>query len=89
MTHDSDVFVTKKITNNDIYQKQIDLEKALAKHSSEQEKSFEEVNKRLDFTNGKIKFQRWLTGLVILGLGGLAAALAWGLNLLVHHIASK
>lgn len=53
MTKDNNIFLTKKITNEDIYK---DMQEFHRKNTEQHD----QIIKRLDTTNGKVKLGRWI-----------------------------
>lgn len=51
--HSNDTFITKKVTNNDIYNEIMNMKKV-------HEEQFAQIIKRQDTTNGKVKLNRWI-----------------------------
>jgi hypothetical protein len=67
MTKNNDTFLTKKITNNDMWQALQDIKAEQASQREENKKHFQDIADRQNFTNGKVKLSKWIasTALVL------------------------
>jgi hypothetical protein len=55
----SDTFV--KITNQDIFNKLLEIENKVENHYVENMTQHNAIIKRLDYTNGKVKLSKWIS----------------------------
>ena len=68
-----DVFITKKITNSDIYNELRSIKKDIHDLKEESNDAHDKLEKHQIRTNGKVLLNRWIAGTALTAVGGVAA----------------